>query len=127
RHITTGAVDEISDQEVIELIVGRSLDQTYPDRRAAGAVAEPVLACRNLAAGPKLRDASFTLHRGEILGVAGLQGMGQLELFQACFGLAETHAGTIELDGKPVVLTSPRDALRPEVGIGLVPQDRKSE
>ncbi|SMF12383.1 ribose transport system ATP-binding protein [Tistlia consotensis] len=128
QHITSGAVGEISDREVIELIVGRSLDQTYPDRtRAPGAIGEPVLGCRDLSAGAKLRHASFTLHRGEILGVAGLQGMGQLELFHACFGLAETHRGRIEVDGRPVVMTSPRDALRPEIGIGLVPQDRKSE
>ena len=61
------------------------------------------------------------------LGVAGLQGMGQLELFLACFGIGEITRGALAVDGRPVVLTSPTDAVRADIGIGLVPEDRKTE
>ena len=59
--------------------------------------------------------------------MAGLQGMGQLDLFLGCFGMARFHGGEMRLDGRPVVIGAPSDALRPNVGIGLVPEDRKSE
>jgi ribose transport system ATP-binding protein len=81
----------------------------------------------NLATSGKLADASFALHQGEILGIAGLQGMGQLDLFRACFGAAELTRGQIAVDGKPVTLASPTDAVRANIGISLVPEDRKTE
>jgi len=110
------------------MIVGRSIAQTFPPRPAMRRTDAPeVFAVRNLAAGEKLESASFALHRGEILGVAGLQGMGQLDLFLACFGMAAVRGGEMRLDGRPVMIGAPSDALRPNVGIGLVPEDRKSE
>ena len=127
-HIATGDVAEFSDAEVIEMIVGRAISQTFPPRPEAGPTLGPeVLAVKNLSAGRKLRDVSFSLRKGEILGVAGLQGMGQLDMFLACFGMAELHGGTISIDGKPVTLTSPADAIRADIGLGMVPEDRKTE
>ena len=69
----------------------------------------------------------FVLRRGEILGVAGLQGMGQQDLFNACFGMTPPRAGQILVDGREVALGSPADAIRPNIGIGMVPEDRKTE
>lgn len=110
------------------MIVGRSIGQAFPERPArthqAGA---EILRVENLATDGKLADASFNLHRGEILGVAGLQGMGQLDLFVACFGMAEITKGRILVDGKPVTIGSPADAVRADIGISLVPEDRKTE
>jgi ribose transport system ATP-binding protein len=127
-HIASGDVSEFSDGEVIEMIVGRSISQAFPPRPAADAEPGPeVLAVDRLAAGRKLREASFSLRKGEILGVAGLQGMGQLDLFLACFGMAEIRNGSVAVDGKPVVFTSPADAIRADIGIGMVPEDRKTE
>ena len=74
-----------------------------------------------------MRDASFQLWPGEVLGVGALQGMGQLELFEALFGVTGLREGSVELDGKAVTLTSPADAVRAGIGISLVPEDRKSE
>jgi ribose transport system ATP-binding protein len=128
RHITTGSVRDFSEEQVVELIIGRSIAQTFPPRPSARPIEQPeVLAARNLAAGEKLKHASFKLRRGEILGVAGLQGMGQLDLFLACFGMAEVHGGEILLDGRPVMIAAPSVALQPNVGIGLLPEDRKRE
>ncbi|MEJ8573509.1 sugar ABC transporter ATP-binding protein [Microbaculum marinum] len=127
-HIATGDVSGFSDGDVIEMIIGRSISQTFPSRPDAGADQGPeVLAAAQLCAGRKLKDASFSLRRGEILGVGGLQGMGQLDLFLACFGMAEIHSGTISVDGKPVTFTSPADAIGANIGLGMVPEDRKTE
>jgi ribose transport system ATP-binding protein len=127
-HIATGDVAEFTDAEIIEMIVGRSISQTFPARPPGGPdLGSEVLAVKKLSAGKKLRDASFSLRKGEILGVAGLQGMGQLDLFLACFGMAPIHAGTVAVDGKPVTFTSPADAIRANIGFGMVPEDRKTE
>lgn len=128
QHITTGPVGSISDSDVIEKIVGRSIAQTFPPRPFDPSVfGAPVISARNLKAGAKLENASFDLRKGEILGIAGLQGMGQLDLFLACFGMAEIRDGSILVDGQKVSITSPVDAMRPNISIGLVPEDRKTE
>lgn len=128
QHIATGRVADFDDEEVIRMIVGRSIGQAFPGRPARTYASGPeVLRVENLATDGKLADASFTLHRGEILGVAGLQGMGQLDLFVSCFGMAEITKGRIFVDGNPVAIGSPADAVRADIGISLVPEDRKTE
>ena len=127
QHIVTGPVSGISDSDVIEKIVGRSIAQTFPKRPTDPSVfGEAVLSARQLKAGARLEDASFDLRKGEILGIAGLQGMGQLDLFMACFGMAEIKSGHILIDGQKASITSPVDAMRPNISIGLVPEDRKT-
>ena len=86
-----------------------------------------MLSASRLSAGDRLREVSFALRRGEILGIAGLQGMGQLELFLSCFGVGEITGGQLAVDGQPVVIASPVDAVRADIGISLVPEDRKTE
>ncbi|MEZ5831778.1 MAG: sugar ABC transporter ATP-binding protein [Dongiaceae bacterium] len=128
QHIATGKVADFDDEEVIRMIVGRSIGQAFPERPARTHESGPeVLRVEHLATDGKLADASFNLHRGEILGVAGLQGMGQLDLFVACFGMAEITGGRVFVDGKPVRIASPADAVRADIGISLVPEDRKTE
>jgi ribose transport system ATP-binding protein len=128
QHIMTGAVSDISDGEVIEKIVGRSIAQTFPPRPIGlSTFGDAVLSTRNLSAGVKLEKADFDLHKGEILGIAGLQGMGQLDLFLACFGMSEIKNGHILVDGQKASITSPVDAMQPNISIGLVPEDRKTE
>ncbi len=128
RHIASGAVAGFSDAQIIEMIIGRSIAQTFPPRPAQSpSKAAEVFAVDNLAAGRKLRNASFALHKGEILGVAGLQGMGQLDLFLAAFGMREIAEGGLRIDGRPVSINSPLDALRPNIAMGLLPEDRKTE
>ncbi len=128
RHIATGPVSSYADDEVIGMIVGRELSHAFPPRReGARAFGPEVLGVERISTTGKLRDTSFRLHAGEILGVAGLQGMGQLDLFLACFGMADLTAGRLRVDGEPIVITSPTDAVRANIGISLVPEDRKTE
>ena len=130
KDIGTAEVDAIGDDEVIRMIIGRSLAATFPPRpvqRSLAAGEAPVLEARGLATDGKLAGAGFALRRGEILGVAGLQGMGQQELFLACFGMTALRQGEIRVDGRHVTLASPRDAVRANIGISLVPEDRKTE
>jgi ribose transport system ATP-binding protein len=128
RHIATGPVGDFTETQVIEMIVGRSLAQTFPPRPVKNTSETPeVFGVSDLATHGKLLNASFAVHRGEILGVAGLQGMGQLDLFLACFGMAEIKSGEIRVDGRPVAIASPIDAIRPNIAIGMLPEDRKTE
>jgi ribose transport system ATP-binding protein len=127
-HIATGPVASYADDEVIRMIAGRALAHAFPPRREGqGAFGPEVLAADRISTSGKLRDASFSLRAGEILGVAGLQGMGQLDLFLACFGMTDITAGRLRVDGQPIVITSPADAVRANIGISLVPEDRKAE
>ncbi len=127
QHIATRPIGDLSDEEMIRMIVGRSIGQAFPERPATTAVSgAEVLGVHGLAAG-KLKEASFALRAGEILGIAGLQGMGQLDLFLACFGMSEVVAGSIQVDRKTVTIASPADAVRADIGISLVPEDRKTE
>ncbi len=129
QHAGSFAVDDVSDADVVRLVIGRSLGAIYPvkeDYQLQDAPA-PALAGKSLSTSGQLRDASFQLWPGEVLGIGALQGMGQLELFEALFGVTGLREGSVELDGKAVTLTSPADAVRAGIGISLVPEDRKSE
>jgi len=126
KHIATGPSANYSDAEVIGMIAGRELEHAFPKRRSKPTSSRiEVLGATDLTTSGKLRQASFSLNAGEILGIAGLQGMGQLDLFLACFGMADITAGTLRVDGQPTVILSPVDAVK--AGISLVPEDRKTE
>lgn len=128
QHIATGAVADFDDSEIIKMIIGRSISQNFPARPDRSTQDNPeVFAVKDLEAGDKLKDVSFSLKKGEILGVAGLQGMGQLDLFLACFGMREIRRGGLRVDGRPVAITSPSEAIRPNIALGLLPEDRKTE
>lgn len=129
RSIHSASVASVTDAEVVEMIIGRSVENAFPPRRPLRdrRGETPVLAARQLSAGRKLRGLNLSLHKGEILGIAGLQGMGQEALFPALFGEEPVTAGHIELDGTPLHLRSAADALHPSVAIGLVPEERKTE
>ena len=127
-HIATNQVSADGDDEVIAMIAGRALAHAFPPRPTEGRALGPeVLGGERLTTAAKLKDASFSLRAGEVLGVAGLQGMGQLDLFLACFGMTDLRSGRLRVDGAPIVITSPADAVRANIGISLVPEDRKTE
>jgi ribose transport system ATP-binding protein len=118
---------DISDEHVIELIIGRSLDAQFPTKTdKTVASAPPALKVNNLRAG-KARDITFALQPGEIVGVAALQGMGQLDLFRALAGDMAVESGSIEVGGKAVRFNSPRDAIDSAIGVSFLPEERKTE
>ena len=129
KEVGTVAVNAISDDEVVRMIIGRSLAATFPPRPPTPSRPNrpPFLEVQNLATDERLEDASLSLWPGEILGVAALQGMGQQQLFLSCFGMARVTSGQILIDGREVTLASPQDAIRANIGISLVPEDRKTE
>jgi len=123
---------EITPSGLIRTMVGYELSNLYarsqtvedaavPPLAARDAV--PVLAVEHLAAPPQVRDVSFVVHRGEIVGLAGLVGAGRSETAQAIFGLRPITGGSIRLGGQPFRARTPADAVR--AGLGLVPEDRR--
>lgn len=88
--------------------------------------AVPRLEVRDLVTERTTRPLSFRLAEGEILGIAALQGQGQTELLEALYGVSRPKSGSVLVDGKPVTIRSPRDAIKPGVGMALVPEDRKT-
>jgi ribose transport system ATP-binding protein len=129
KQVGTFRCREVSDDDIIRLMLGHRLASSVPTRGDRQILREgaPALAARGIATDGRLRDASLELWPGEILGVAALQGMGQHDLFRAFFGMAKLTKGRIEINGRPVTLASPKDALRGNVAIGLLPEDRKQE
>jgi ribose transport system ATP-binding protein/rhamnose transport system ATP-binding protein len=113
--------------ELVRLMVGRELSDIYSSAGAQSAAPQsrPVLKVRHLCCPPRVRDVSFELEEGEILGVAGLVGAGRSETLETIFGLRHAVSGEIELNGKPFRARSPRDAIR--AGIGFVPEDRRRQ
>jgi len=123
NHVTTRDKTDLARDEMIELMVGRSLDKEFPSHDCQPG---PVrLAVKNLSRGNKVRDVSFELYAGEIVGLTGLVGAGRTETARLIFGADRKDTGTVELDGKPIDATSPRDAIR--AGICLLTEDRKSQ
>jgi ribose transport system ATP-binding protein len=119
-----GAVDlrAVSHQDVITMMVGRELSQ---EQHVGHATATVKLEAKNLSSVAKIRGASFKVHRGEVLGIAGLVGSGRTELLRLLAGVDRLSDGSIEIDGRPVNFSSPRDAIA--AGIGLVPEERKRD
>jgi ABC-type sugar transport system ATPase subunit len=116
-----GALAAISTEELITHMVGRKLSGVY--HRTAVAPGNPMLEVRHLNLGSRLKDISFTLRAGEIVGMAGLIGAGRTELCRAIFGIDRPDSGEVLLDGRLLRVTSPRDAVN--AGIALVTEDRQ--
>ncbi len=109
--------------------MGRSVEAAFPERSgpAVDARQQAALSVSGLGISHKLHNVSLDIRAREIVGVAALQGMGQVELFSALFGHIPIDSGKIQIDGRPVRLASPRDAVSVGVGISLVPEDRKTQ
>jgi len=104
-------------------MVGRELKETYPQRKAC--ISEEVMLDVQNLSGNGVRDISFQIKKGEVLGFAGLIGAGRTETAELLFGAAKRTSGTVRLNGKEVLPKTPRDAI--DSGIALVPEDRKGK
>ena len=124
RRVGELKVPSASAEQIIGLMVGRALDRSHMHKRRV-ATQEVVLEVRNLSRKGILDGISFKLHRGEILGLAGLVGAGRTETARAIFGADRTDTGEIYIDGKLVEINSPDSAVK--VGLALVPEGRQTQ
>jgi ABC-type sugar transport system ATPase subunit len=119
-RVASRPVAEWSEEALVRAMVGRDLKRLYPRTRPAPG--EVVLRVEGLARPGRFRGVTFSLRRGEVLGLAGLVGAGRSDLAQALFGLPPAKSGAIALGGAPVRIRAPADAMA--LGIALVPEDR---
>ncbi|ARS68282.1 sugar ABC transporter ATP-binding protein [Sinorhizobium meliloti] len=120
--VGTVATTDVKIDDIIRMMVGRPIANMFPERSQRTIGAE-LLNVKKLNAGRMVRDVSFSVRAGEIVGLGGLIGSGRTEVARAIFGADPLDSGTISLKGKALKLKSPRDAVK--AGIGLVPEDRK--
>lgn len=119
--ISTQRADALNEEKLVPLLVGREISDYYSHEHSVPG--EVLLEVEHLSRKGKFEDVSFTVRRGEILGIAGLMGAGRTEIVETIFGVERPTAGEIRIGGKSVHIRSPRDAVR--LGIGFVPEDRK--
>ncbi len=118
-------VDEVTPDQVVNMMVGRDLLDVYGVRSSPRPAGTPVLEVRNLQAGPRVQDVSFSVAAGEIVGMAGLIGAGRSETALAVFGEGRVTSGSVFVDGKAVQRRNAREAIA--AGIAYVPEDRKQQ
>jgi ribose transport system ATP-binding protein len=127
RNVASYAAGTKSDNEVVELMIGREYSHVFPPKPAASGGRKPMLQCRNLSWTDRLRDISLTVGAGEVVGLGGLDGQGQRELLLAFFGVLRGCSGSVLVDGKPVSIASPARAKGAGIAMALIPEDRKTE
>lgn len=121
QYIDSKPVNAFTPDALVTMLVGRKLDQIYPKESVP--IGDTLLEVRHLSRHGEYKDISFTVRRGEILGVAGLVGAGRTELFESIAGITRPDSGEIYLSGKPVQFRSPEDAIRHKIVIAT--EDRK--
>jgi rhamnose transport system ATP-binding protein len=122
RHVVTAPTAELTTASLVRQMVGREVT-LFPKETAT--IGAPLLEVRGLSDAAGFRDVSFTVHAGEILGLAGLVGAGRTEIARVLFGIEPRTAGEVLLEGRPVSFSSPSEAL--DSGIAYVPEDRHQD
>lgn len=121
EYVATDRAENLNVDKVITLMVGREMTSMFP--KVDCPIGETIFKVENLAAGKAVKNVSFELHRGEILGMAGLVGAGRTETAEAIFGMRHITGGKIFKDGKELHIKSPEDAIANK--IGLLTEDRR--
>ena len=121
KHVGSYPAKELDRDKLIKLMVGRELTDLFPKEEAE--IGDVVLSVQGLNRGTVVKDVSFELHRGEILGLAGLMGAGRTEVLETIFGIEKADSGEVVLNGKTLRIKQPSDAIR--AGMALLTEDRK--
>ena len=121
KHVGSYPAKELDRDQLIKLMVGRELTDLFPKEEAE--IGDVVLSVQGLNRGSVVKDVSFELHRGEILGLAGLMGAGRTEVLETIFGIEKADSGEVVLNGKTLRIKQPSDAIR--AGMALLTEDRK--
>lgn len=122
-YIGVKNIPETNMNEIVKMMIGREIGERYPSRNVK--IGKEVLKVKELTRKGTFHDVNFSVRAGEVLGVSGLMGAGRTEIMQAIFGNLSYESGTIEIDGKDVKISNPRQAM--EHGIGFITEDRKTE
>lgn len=125
QTVGTVEVARAGNDEIVQMMIGRPLREAFPPRPPVAIDPQPLLEVRDLSLGSDLRNVCFTLHRGEILGLSGLEGQGQGELLFALFAIFAGVTGEVRVAGKPYHPGDPRGAMA--ANLALVPEDRKTQ
>lgn len=120
--VTIQPTNKLTEQEMMSLMVGRPLSNLFSQENHTQD--QVVMRVRGLS-NSKLKNVSFEVHKGEVLGIAGLVGAGRTTLGKTLFGAIMAESGSVEIEGKPIRLRSPHDAMR--AGVCYTPEDRKGE
>lgn len=123
KYIGTYEVDGITDEELIRAMVGREINELFPKPEVQ--IGKEILNVEKLSRTGIFQEVSFSVHKGEILGLTGLVGAGRTEVAQTIFGIEKASSGLIYFDGEEVVITCPKDAM--QLGLGLLPEDRQQQ
>ena len=121
QYVGTKRIDEITEDELIQMMVGRTLDALFPKEEVP--IGDVVLKVDGLQKTGVFHDISFELRRGEILGMAGLVGAGRTEVAEAIFGVKPADGGTVTVEQNTVDIQNPKDAMK--LGIAYLPEDRQ--
>ena len=127
RKIETFRKNERNVHQIIQMMIGREVTHHYPPKPPFQADRAPALTVANLSWGRELSNVSFTAGKGEIVGLGGLDGQGQRELLLAMFGVLRGVEGTVTIDGQPLSLSGPKQAMNAKLPMALIPEDRKVE
>lgn len=121
QYIGTNAVENLNENQLIKMMVGREITDVFPKTKAE--IGEVVLEAKNISYDNRVKNVSFSLRRGEILGIAGLVGAGRSELVEGIFGINRLSGGDVYVHSRKVSIHSPNDAIKK--GLALVTEDRK--
>jgi ribose transport system ATP-binding protein len=128
RNVATYAAGTKSDDEIVELMIGREYTHVFPPKpKGVAKSTAPLLEARNLSWTHRLKNVSLDARSGEIVGLGGLDGQGQRELLLALFGVLRGVSGEVLIDGKHTPPMNPSRAKSSRIGMALIPEDRKTE
>ncbi len=127
RHVETFDKGTRTDDEIVQLMIGREYSQVYPAKPVRSAPPAPRLDVNGLSWEDGLHNVTLSVGKGEIVGIGGLDGQGQRELLLALFGVLRGVSGSMSIDGQPASIGSPGTAKSDKYRMALIPEDRKSE
>lgn len=123
RNVGTYPIDEVDENHLARLMVGREVSEQFPGAGRSAANSDEAIAVKDVCIGEHVKDLTFCVHKGEILGIFGLMGSGRSTVAQALFGMERIDSGEVQIGGENVSLRSPRDAI--DAGIAYLTEDRR--
>ena len=125
KNLLTERLTDVTPEQIVEGIVGQQIEGLAYQERDTSAEPEILLEADGLTAGSRVQNVSFTLHRGEIIGLAGLMGSGRTELARCVFGIDKLESGEIRMHGQRIDVSDPREAIKAR--LALIPEDRRAQ